>query len=78
MKKSITIDDIQETVGPMNSVAKDDALVYVGAPEVKHLSQLEPHVEREVRAKKNKIKRSTVKHERAIAKSVTKLYQSDK
>ena len=78
MKKSITIDDIQETVGPMNSVAKDDALVYVGAPDVKHLSQLEPHVEREVRAKKNKIKRSTVKHERAIAKSVTKLYQSDK
>ena len=78
MKKSITIDDIQETVGPMNSVAKDDALVYVGAPDVKHLSQLEPHVEREVRAKKNKIKRSTVKHERAIAKSVSKLYQTDK
>ena len=78
MKKSISIEDIEETTGPMNSVAKEDALVYVGAPEVKHLSQLEPHVEREVRAKKNKIKRSTVKHERAIAKSVTKLYQSDK
>ena len=78
MKKSISIDDIEETTGPMNSVAKDDALVYVGAPDVKHLSQLDPHVEREVRAKKNKIKRSSVKHERAIAKSVTKLYQSDK
>lgn len=78
MKKSITIDDIEETVGPMNSVARDDALVYVGAPEVKHLSQLEPHVEREVRAKKSKIKRSTVKHERAKARAVGKLYQSDK
>lgn len=74
MKKSITIDDIEETVGPMNSVAKEDALVYAGAPGVKHLSQLEPHVEREVRAKKKKIKRSTTKHERAIGKAVNKMY----
>jgi len=72
MKKSISKEDLLATEGPMNSVAKDDALVYVGAPNVKHLSQLEPHVEREVRAKKNKIKRSTVKHERAIGKAVSK------
>lgn len=78
MKKSIDIEDLEETIGPMNSVAKDDALVYAGAPEVKHLSQLEPHLEREVRAKKRKIKRSTTKHERAKAKAVAKLYQSDK
>jgi hypothetical protein len=74
MKKRITNEDIEETMGPMNSVAKDDALVYAGAPEVKHLSQLEPHMERNVRAKKAKIKRSTTKHERAINKAVNKMY----
>lgn len=74
MRKRITEEELEETHGPMNSVAKDDALVYAGAPEVKHLSQLEPHVEREVRAKKNKIKRSTTKHERAIGKAINKMY----
>ena len=74
MKKRITNEDIEETMGPMNSVAKEDALVYAGAPEVKHLSQLQPSLEREVRAKKKAIKRSTVKHERAIGKAVNKLY----
>tara|TARA_Y100000389_G_scaffold44679_1_gene39391 strand:+ start:1383 stop:1607 length:225 start_codon:yes stop_codon:yes gene_type:complete len=73
MKKSISKEDLEATEGPMNSVAKDDALAYVGAPNVKHLSQLEPKVEREVRAKKAKIKRSTTKHERAIGKAVSKL-----
>ncbi|NDG47461.1 MAG: hypothetical protein EBY37_10255 [Flavobacteriia bacterium] len=74
MKKRITNEDIEQTMGPMNSVAKEDAMAYAGAPEVKHLSQLEPHKEREVRAKKKKIKRSTTKHDRAIGKAVNKLY----
>ena len=75
MKKSIKLDDIlEEKTGPMNSVAKDDALVYAGAPDVKHLSQLQPKQEREVRAKKKKIQRSTTKMERAKSRNLKKLY----
>ena len=75
MKKSHKLEDIlDEKIAPMNSVAKDDALVYAGAPEVKHLSQLQPKVEREVRAKKKKIQRSTTKLERAKSRNLKKLY----
>ena len=34
--------DLEDNHGPMNSVAKDDALVWAGAPPVKHLSKLDP------------------------------------
>jgi hypothetical protein len=68
--KKIKKDDIKETHGPMNSVAKEDALVWAGAPDVKHLSKLEPHKRREVIAKKNKAKLSSKKHDRNISKSI--------
>lgn len=71
-RKKYNPDDLDESVGPMNDVAKDDALVYAKAPPVKHLSKLEPHKEREVRAKKQKIKTSSKKAERRLRKSIIK------
>lgn len=75
-RKKITSTDISETTGPMNDVAKDDALVYANAPPVKHLSKLEPRKEREVRAKKQKIKNSSKKADRRINQAL-KRYDPD-
>jgi|TARA_B100000941_G_C28499822_1_gene553353 hypothetical protein len=62
--------DIKDNHGPMNSVSKDDALVWVGVPPVKHLSQLDPLIEKQVRAKKNKAKKSSKKLDRHIGKMI--------
>ncbi len=72
MKKKVSLEDIEELHGPMNSVSKADALVWAGAPQVKHLSQLDSELEKEVRAKKQKAKRSSVKHDRKISKEIMK------
>ena len=72
MKKKVSLDDIEELHGPMNSVSKEDALVWAGAPQVKHLSQLDSELEKEVKAKKQKAKRSSVKHDRKISKEIKK------
>ena len=69
-RKKYNPEDLEESVGPMNDVAKDDALVYANAPAVKHLSKLEPRKEREVRAKKQKIKNSSKKAERRLRKNI--------
>ena len=38
--KKFNKEELTDLHGPMNSVAKDDALVWAGAPDVKHLSNL--------------------------------------
>lgn len=76
-KKKFNPDDLEETTGPMNSVAKDDAIVYTGAPKVKHLSQLDSKSERAVRAKKQKIKNTSKKADRRIKKQIINHIPSD-
>jgi len=68
--KKFNKDNIKDTHGPMNSVSKEDALVWANAPDVKHLSKLEPHKRREVIAKKNKAVRSSKKADRKLSKSI--------
>ena len=70
--KKIQPEEFEEIHGPMNSVAKDDALAWAGAPPVKHLSKLDPLLEREVRAKKKKAKTASKKHDRAVSKNIQK------
>ena len=70
--KKITPEEIEDIHGPMNSVAKEDALAWAGAPPVKHLSKLDAEMEREVRAKKKKAKTSSKKHDRAVSKHIQK------
>jgi len=72
--KKINIDELDVTIGPMNSVAKFDALSYSGLPDNTDLDLLDPHHSREVRAKKKKMVRSTVKQDRSLARNITKLY----
>jgi hypothetical protein len=72
MRKNINKSDFEETHGPMNSVSKEDALVWAGAPEVKHLSQLDSDLEKNVRAKKQKAKTSSKKQDRRIARDIIK------
>ena len=64
--------DLEDNHGPMNSVAKDDALVWAGAPPVKHLSKLDPDTQRIVRAKRYKAKRSSIKSDRRVSKEIIK------
>lgn len=76
-KKKFSIDDLSETEGPMNSVAKEDAIHYTGAPEVKHLSDLDSRSERAVRAKKQKIKKTTKKADRRLKKQIINNFPFD-
>ena len=46
---------LNDTLGPMNSVSKDDALAFVGVKGVKHLSKLDAELKREVLAKKRNL-----------------------
>ena len=66
------MDNVKDTNGPMNSVSKDDAISWVGAPEVKHISQLEPKLKREVLAKKSKAIKSSKKADRRAGKQIIK------
>ena len=72
MRKNINKSDVEETHGPMNSGSKEDALVWACAPEVKHLSQLDSDLEKNVRAKKQKAKTSSKKQDRRIARDIIK------
>lgn len=72
--KKINIEEIDVSIGPMNSVAKLDALSYSGLPDNTDLDKLDPPLLREVRAKKKKMVRSTIKQARALDKSINKLY----
>lgn len=68
---------IKDNHGPMNSVSKDDALVWAGAPAVKHLSKLEPSVRREVLAKKKKAENSSKKADRNMSKQIKRKYEEE-
>ena len=72
MRKKVTLDDYEEIHGPMNSVSKEDALIWAGAPPVKHLSKLDPDTQRIVRAKKSKAQRSSKKQDRKASKEIMK------
>tara|TARA_B100001057_G_scaffold481281_1_gene555144 strand:- start:466 stop:705 length:240 start_codon:yes stop_codon:yes gene_type:complete len=63
---------LSDTLGPMNSVSKDDALAFVGVSNVKHLDNLNVETKREVLAKKRKLVTSTKKQERRISKDIIK------
>lgn len=71
-RKKFNIEDLSESTGPMNDVAKMDALFYADAPMVRHLSKLDSKKEREVRAKKQAIKKSSKKADRATSKQILK------
>ena len=63
---------LSDTIGPMNSVSKDDALAFVGVKGVKHLSKLDAELKREVLAKKRKLVNSTKKQDRRDSKNIIK------
>ena len=63
---------LSDTLGPMNSVSKDDALAFVGVKGVKHLSKLDAELKREVLAKKRKLVNSTKKQDRRDSKNIIK------
>ena len=75
--KKFNKDLIKDNHGPMNSVSKDDALVWAGAPPVKHLSNLEPRIRREVLAKKKKAETSSKKADRNISKQIKRKYEEE-
>lgn len=68
-RKKFNPEDLEESVGPMNNVASQDARVYAHVDENRPLDK---HKEREVVAKKQKIKKSTKKAERRLNKSIIK------
>ena len=71
-KKKFNKEVLSDTHGPMNSVSKDDALVFVGIKGVKHLSKLDAEAKREVLAKKRKLVNSTKKQDRRNSKNIIK------
>lgn len=70
MHKKVNIQDFEETVGPMNKTSIYDALVYSGLSDKKEITVEEYQT---VLAKKKKLVRSDIKHQRAISKHATKL-----
>jgi|AntRauMFilla1563_2_1112583.scaffolds.fasta_scaffold47167_2 threonyl-tRNA synthetase len=70
MKKNITKQDFDETVGPMNAVALEDAIAYVGVDLQKQLTHDDVS---QVLAKKKKIVKSDVKHQRMISKTAIRM-----
>ena len=54
----------------MNATAKYDAVVYAN---VEHKKELDIHDERAIRAKKEKLIRSSKKHDRTVSKSIKKI-----
>lgn len=68
-RKKFNPDDLDETVGPMNHVAKDDAMVWAGVKDPANMNEYE---KRTVVVKKQKIKKSTVKNERRLSKNIIK------
>lgn len=72
-RKDRVLNEIEETTGPMNSVAKHDAKVYAEQHAEKY-SSTDRELERMTRAKKRKIQRSTTKHERFISKLLKRYF----
>ena len=61
----------------MNSVSKDDALVWAGAPDVKDLKKLQPGLRRGVLAKIKKAENSSKKADRNISKQIKRKYEEE-
>ena len=68
---------IKDNHGPMNSVSKDDALVWAGAPDVKDLKKLQPGLRRGVLAKIKKAENSSKKSDRNISKQIKRKYEEE-
>ena len=68
---------IKDNHGPMNSVSKDDALVWTGAPDVKDLKKLQPGLRRGVLAKIKKAENSSKKADRNISKQIKRKYEEE-
>jgi hypothetical protein len=66
-RKKFNPEDLDETVGPMNHVAKADAMVWTGVKDPDNMNEYE---KRTVVVKKQKIKKSTVKNERRVSKNI--------
>lgn len=73
-RKRYNPEDLDETVGPMNNVASEDARAWAHVDESRPLDK---HKEREVRAKKQKIKKSTTKTGRRLNKQIIKNWNPD-
>lgn len=71
-KKKFNKEILEDTHGPMNAVSKEDALVFTGVPQVKHLSKLDGETRRDVLAKKRKLVKSSKKQDRRDSKSIMK------
>ena len=67
--KKFKTQDIQDTPGPMNSVAKADAMVWAG---VSNLETADDQQRRVVQAKKQKAKTASKKQDRRTAKEIIK------
>ena len=67
--KKITEEEIQEEQGPMNDVAKEDAMVYAKADPNRPLDNKRKRI---VVAKKQQIKNASKKHDRRINKNLKK------
>ena len=68
---------IKDNHGQMNSVSKDDALVWAGAPDVKDLKKLQPGLRRGVLAKIKKAENSSKKADRNISKQIKRKYEEE-
>lgn len=66
-KKKFDLHELEETVGPMNEVAKADALVYTGVKDPEHMNEYE---RRTIAIKKQKIKKTTKKSDRRMSKQI--------
>jgi len=69
MQKRLNLEDLINTDGPMNSVALDDALHYLG---LENKTVLTPHEEHALRAKKKKIVTSSKKLDRRVSRELVK------
>jgi hypothetical protein len=68
--KKFNKEELKDTHGPMNSVAKDDAEVWANAKAGKDYDEKQIH--RIAVAKKKKAKISSKKHDRSVSKQILK------
>jgi hypothetical protein len=68
--KNFDKEELKDTHGPMNSVAKDDAEVWANAKVGKDYDEKQIH--RIAVAKKQNAKKSTKKHDRNVSKQIIK------
>lgn len=67
MKKRLENQELTATEGPMNAVALDDAMVYLGLDNTEGLTEVQ---EKTLRAKKKKIVKSSKKQDRRVSREL--------